>query len=46
MHARPLHTSHAFHSALLEPMLDATGFEIVSADFDGRLYGAYTCIRS
>jgi SAM-dependent methyltransferase len=31
---------------LLEPMLAAAGFEVVTADFDRRLYGAYTCIRS
>jgi len=31
---------------LLEPMLAAAGFEIVTAQFDRRLYGAYTCIRS
>ena len=31
---------------LLEPMLAATGFEIVTADFDRRLYGAYTCLKS
>lgn len=28
---------------LLEPMLAATGFEIVTADFSGSVYGAYTC---
>jgi hypothetical protein len=27
----------------LEPMLAATGFEIVTADFGGSVYGAYTC---
>jgi methylase of polypeptide subunit release factors len=26
-------------------MLAATGFEIVTAEFSGRLYGAYTCVR-
>jgi hypothetical protein len=26
-------------------MLAATGFEIVTAQFAGRLYGAYTCIK-
>ena len=31
---------------LLEPMLAATGFEIVTAEFHGRLYGAYTCVKS
>jgi hypothetical protein len=31
---------------LLEPMLAAVGFEIVTADFDARLYGAYTCVKT
>ena len=31
---------------LLEPMLAASGFEIVTAEFSGRLYGAYTCVKS
>jgi SAM-dependent methyltransferase len=28
---------------LLEPMLAAAGFEILTADFGGSVYGAYTC---
>jgi ubiquinone/menaquinone biosynthesis C-methylase UbiE len=28
---------------LLEPMLAVAGFEIVTADFSGSVYGAYTC---
>jgi SAM-dependent methyltransferase len=31
---------------LLEPMLAAAGFEIAAVSFEGRLYGAYTCVRS
>ena len=31
---------------LLEPMLAQAGFEIVTAEFEGRLYGAYTGIKS
>jgi methylase of polypeptide subunit release factors len=27
-------------------MLAVAGFEIVTAQFDGRLYGAYTCVKS
>jgi ubiquinone/menaquinone biosynthesis C-methylase UbiE len=27
------------------PMLAATGFEMVAAQFRGRLYGAYTCVK-
>jgi ubiquinone/menaquinone biosynthesis C-methylase UbiE len=30
---------------LLEPMLAAAGFEILTADFSGSVYGAYTCRR-
>jgi hypothetical protein len=30
---------------VLEPMLEQAGFDIVSAEFDRGLYGAYTCIR-
>jgi ubiquinone/menaquinone biosynthesis C-methylase UbiE len=31
---------------LLEPILAAAGFQIVDVTFEGRLYGAYTCIKS
>jgi SAM-dependent methyltransferase len=31
---------------LLEPMLTAAGFEIVSAEFRSRVYGAYTCVTA
>ncbi len=31
---------------LLEPMLAATGFDIVTADFAGQVYGTYTCLRA
>jgi|GEM_PF-4984249 hypothetical protein len=27
-------------------MLAAAGFEIVTVDFERRLYGAYTCVKS
>ena len=27
-------------------MLAAAGFEIVAADFEARLYGAYTCVKT
>ena len=30
---------------LFEPMLAAAGFNIAAADFDGKVYGAYTCIK-
>jgi ubiquinone/menaquinone biosynthesis C-methylase UbiE len=44
-YAEHIRTEFSTFRWLLEPMLAATGFEIVSADFDGRLYGAYTCIK-
>jgi hypothetical protein len=28
-----------------QPMLAATGFEIVTADVSGSVYGAYTCCK-
>jgi ubiquinone/menaquinone biosynthesis C-methylase UbiE len=31
---------------LFEPMLTAAGFEIVDIEFEGRLYGEYTCIKT
>jgi SAM-dependent methyltransferase len=30
---------------LLEPMLEAAGFEIVTSTFRSRVFGAYTCVR-
>jgi len=30
---------------LLEPMLQAAGFDVVDVEFDLRVYGRYTCIR-
>jgi len=44
--AEHLRTEFSTFRWLLEPMLAATGFEIVSAEFRGRLYGAYTCVKS
>ena len=45
-YAEHIRTEFSTYRWLLEPMLEATGFEIVTADFDGRLYGAYTCVKS
>ena len=45
-YAEHIRTEFSTFRWLLEPILTATGFEIVTADFDGRLYGAYTCIKS
>ena len=45
-YAEHIRTEFSTFRWLLEPILAATGFEIVSAEFRGRLYGAYTCVKS
>ena len=45
-YAEHIRTEFSTFRWLLEPMLGATGFEVVTVDFDRRLYGAYTCLRS
>jgi SAM-dependent methyltransferase len=40
-----IRTEHSTYRWLFEPMLTAAGFEIVSTEFHGRLYGAYTCVK-
>jgi ubiquinone/menaquinone biosynthesis C-methylase UbiE len=45
-YAEHIRTEFSTFRWLLEPMLAATGFEIVSAQFRGRLYGAYTCVKT
>ena len=42
VHIRDEHSTFRW---LFEPMLAASGFEIVTADFRGRVYGAYTCVK-
>lgn len=42
-YAEHLRTEHSTFRWLLEPMLAAAGFQIVTADFAGPIYGAYTC---
>jgi ubiquinone/menaquinone biosynthesis C-methylase UbiE len=44
-YAEHIRTEFSTFRWLLEPMLAAAGFEIVTADFDRRLYGAYTCVK-
>jgi SAM-dependent methyltransferase len=44
--AEHLRTEFSTFRWLLEPMLAATGFTIVTADFDGSIYGAYTCVKT
>ncbi|MQA86831.1 MAG: hypothetical protein GEV03_19915 [Streptosporangiales bacterium] len=43
--AEHIRTEYSTFRWLLEPMLAATGFEVVTADFRGPVYGAYTCVR-
>jgi hypothetical protein len=38
-------TEHSTFRWLFEPMLEAAGFEIVSTEFRGSVYGAYTCLE-
>jgi ubiquinone/menaquinone biosynthesis C-methylase UbiE len=40
-----IRTEHSTYRRLLEPLLDATGFDIVDVAYERRLYGTYTCIR-
>ena len=45
-YAEHIRTEFSTFRWLLEPMLAAAGFEIVTAEFEGRLYGAYTCVKT
>jgi SAM-dependent methyltransferase len=40
-----IRTEHSTYRWLLEPLLDAAGFDIVDSAFDRRLHGTYTCLR-
>ena len=44
-YATHIRTEHSTFRWLFEPMLTATGFQIVTSQFRQRLYGSYTCIR-
>jgi len=44
--AEHLRTEFSTFRWLLEPMLTAAGFTIVTDGFEGSIYGAYTCIRA
>jgi ubiquinone/menaquinone biosynthesis C-methylase UbiE len=44
--AEHLRTEFSTFRWLFEPMLAAAGFGIVSAGFDGQVYGTYTCVRA
>jgi SAM-dependent methyltransferase len=44
--AEHLRTEFSTFRWLLEPMLAAAGFTVITADFDGSVYGAYTCVKA
>jgi ubiquinone/menaquinone biosynthesis C-methylase UbiE len=44
--AEHLRTEFSTFRWLLEPMFAATGFTIVAAEFEGSIYGAYTCVKA
>jgi len=44
--AQHLRTEFSTFRWLFEPMLAAAGFAIVTAGFDGPVYGTYTCVRA
>ncbi len=45
-YAEHIRTEHSTFRWLLEPMLAATGFQIVSVAYERSLYGTYTCVRA
>lgn len=44
--ATHIRSEHSTFRWLLEPMLAAAGFRIVSAEFRQSVYGAYTCVKT
>jgi ubiquinone/menaquinone biosynthesis C-methylase UbiE len=40
-----IRTEHGTFRWLFEPILEASGFEIVTCEFEDRLYGEYTCVK-
>jgi SAM-dependent methyltransferase len=44
--AEHLRTEFSTFRWLLEPMLAAAGFTVLTADFDRSIYGAYTCVKA
>lgn len=44
-YAEHVRTEYSTYRWLLEPLLDAVGFEIAGVAFERRLYGAYTCVK-
>jgi SAM-dependent methyltransferase len=45
-YAEHIRTEFSTYRWLLEPMLAATGFEIIDVAYERRLYGAYTCVKA
>jgi len=45
-YAEHIRTEHSTFRWLLEPMLEAAGFEITDVSYERRLYGAYTCVKT
>jgi ubiquinone/menaquinone biosynthesis C-methylase UbiE len=45
-YAEHIRTEFSTYRWLFEPMLQATGFEIVAVEYERRLYGAYTCVKT
>ncbi|HEX8629705.1 MAG TPA: class I SAM-dependent methyltransferase, partial [Catenuloplanes sp.] len=44
-YAQHIRTEHSTFRWLFEPMLAAAGFDIISVEFDGAVYGEYTCVK-
>ena len=44
-YAEHIRTEFSTFRWLLEPMLAAAGFATATAEFEGRIYGAYTCVK-
>jgi SAM-dependent methyltransferase len=45
-YALHIRTEHSTFRWLLEPMIAAAGLEITDVSYQGRLYGAYTCVKA
>ncbi len=43
--AEHVRTEYSTFRWLLEPMLEASGFDVIEADFDRSTYGRYTCLK-
>ena len=44
-YAEHIRTEHSTYRWLFEPMLDAAGFDIATADYEASLFGSYTCVK-